>query len=144
MDKVKVYTDGACLGNPGPGGWAWAVSRELFDAGGEKDTTNQRMELTAALKAMERFKENKLLVVSDSQYLVRCFNDGWWKNWIRNSWRNSQRQPVKNQDIWMPLIDLYLNSKPDSIKFEWVKGHSGVDMNEYVDMLATSKAKSVL
>ncbi len=140
-DKV-IYTDGACLGNPGPGGWAWAVSKSEYDSGFEAQTSNQRMELTAALQAIKRFENQKLLIVSDSQYLVRCFKDYWWRKWLSNDWKNSQRQPVKNQDIWSELIDYYLKAGEGNIEFQWVKGHSGVDMNEFVDFLATSSAKT--
>jgi ribonuclease HI len=144
MEQTVIYTDGACLNNPGPGGWAWAVNFDIYGCGGENNTTNQRMELTACLKALEGFKGDKVTIISDSQYLVKCFIDGWWKNWIKNSWKTKNKQPVKNQDLWKGIIELVDKYGFDSVSFEWVKGHSGVELNEFVDTLATSEAKKLL
>ena len=102
-----VYTDGACRGNPGPGGWAWVVPDEQSDSGGAPQTTNQRMELTAVLEAV-RSLEGPLEVFSDSTYVVNCFRDRWWEGWIRRGWRNSQKKPVANRDLWEPLVELVL------------------------------------
>ena len=118
IQKV-VYTDGACSGNPGPGGWAWVVPNGPFAAGYEPSTTNQRMELQATLEAIKSI-DGPLLIVSDSTYVVHCFRDRWWEGWIRRGWVNSQKKPVANQDLWKPLLDLYLER--ENIEFEWVKG----------------------
>ena len=130
-----VFTDGACSGNPGPGGWAWAVAPggTPCGSGGEESTTNQRMELTAALEALRALGNSDIEIVSDSTYVVNCFRDGWWRNWRRNGWRNTQRKPVANVDLWEPLIDLV---ESGSVSFTWVKGHSGDPMNDLVDRLA--------
>jgi ribonuclease HI len=142
---VVVYTDGACSGNPGPGGWAWAVAPDGEERGfgGEARTTNQRMELTAAIEAVRingpiaRGETKRLVIVSDSTYVVHCFRDRWWVKWKANGWRNSKREPVANSDLWDQLIELYLafpeDERPD---FQWVKGHSGDPMNDLVDRLA--------
>lgn len=137
-----VFTDGACSGNPGPGGWAWAVAPEgtPCGSGGEESTTNQRMELTAALEALRALGNSDVEIVSDSTYVVNCFRDGWWRNWRRNGWRNSQRKPVANVDLWEPLIDLV---ESGSVSFTWVKGHSGDPMNDLVDRLAVEASSRV-
>ena len=93
-----VYTDGACSRNPGPGGWAWIVPDEEFAAGAAPSTTNQRMELTAVLEALKTF-DGPTQIVSDSTYVVNCFRDGWWKNWLARGWRNARREPVANRDV---------------------------------------------
>ncbi len=138
-DAIVVYTDGACSGNPGPGGWAWAVAPDgqPYGAAGEDHTTNQRMELMAVLEALRALgvgsEAGRVEVVSDSTYVVNCFRDGWWKNWQRNGWKNSKKQPVANADLWQPLVEL-VNS--GDVTFRWVKGHSGDPMNDLVDQLA--------
>lgn len=135
-----VYTDGACQGNPGPGGWAWAVPEGPWNSGAAPRTTNQRMEITAALQAV-RALEGPLVVVSDSSYVVNCFRDRWWQGWRRRGWLNSQNKPVANRDLWEPLVDAYLID-PSRIVFRWVKGHSGDPMNDLVDRLAVAAASS--
>ena len=134
---MVVYTDGACLGNPGPGGWAWVVPDGPFGSGCDGKTTNQRMELTAALEAVRAF-DCPLLVVSDSTYVVHCFRDGWWENWLRRGWLNKARKPVANRDLWEPLIDAY--RARDDVGFQWVKGHSGDRWNDEADRLAAEAA----
>jgi ribonuclease HI len=139
---VTVYTDGACRGNPGPGGWAWAVPDGPFASGADAQTTNQRMEITAALEALRTLLADhpaSVEVVSDSTYVVKCFTDGWWKGWLRKNWRNSQGKPVANLDLWEPLIELALESSTP-VTFRWVKGHSGDTWNDRVDELATVAA----
>lgn len=133
-----VYTDGACSGNPGPGGWAWAVAPEgaPFASGGAARTTNQRMELQAVLEAL-RTLPGQLTIVSDSTYVVHCFRDRWWVKWKANGWRNSKKEPVANTDLWMPLVELVVARTPT---FRWVKGHSGDRMNDRVDQLAVAAA----
>lgn len=129
-----VYTDGACSGNPGPGGWAWIVPDGPFGAGAAADSTNQRMELQAVLEALTVL-EGPVEVVSDSTYVVNCFRDGWWEGWLKRGWKNSQKKPVANQDLWEPLIDLY-RERQDELTFTWVKGHSENLWNDYADRLA--------
>lgn len=142
-DTIVVYTDGACSGNPGPGGWAWAVAPkgDPSRSGSEGHTTNQRMEILAALDAIREFADDPrtIVVVSDSAYVVKCFTENWWKGWLARGWRNSQRQPVANRDLWEPLIEL-VNSR-GRVEFEWVKGHSGDPMNDLVDALAVARAQ---
>jgi len=137
-EPTVVYTDGSCLGNPGPGGWAWAVDGGPSDSGGEPHTTNQRMEITAVLRALEALP-GSVHVISDSTYVVNCFRNRWWVGWKRRGWRNSQGKPVANQDLWQQLLAVAL--EPSSpVTFEWVKGHSGDRMNDVVDLLATRAA----
>ena len=131
------YTDGACLGNPGPGGWAWAVADGPYASGPAAATTNQRMEITAAFEAV-RALEGRLEVVSDSTYVVHCFRDRWWEGWIKRGWKNSKREPVANRDLWEPFIEL-VRARGD-VTFSWVKGHSGDVMNDVVDRLAVAAA----
>ena len=135
---TEVYTDGACLGNPGPGGWAWAVPDGAFRSGASPRSTNQRMEITAVLEALPALP-GALTVVSDSTYVVNCFRDRWYEGWIRRGWRNSQNKPVANQDLWAPLLELYL-ARRDEVRFRWVKGHGGDEMNDLVDRLAVEAA----
>ena len=134
---MVVYTDGACLGNPGPGGWAWVVPEGPFASGCDEKTTNQRMELTAALEAVRAF-DGPLLVISDSTYVVYCFRDRWWENWLRRGWVNKARKPVANRDLWEPLIDAY--RAHDDVDFRWVKGHSGDRWNDEAARLAPEAA----
>ena len=101
-----MYTDGACLGNPGPGGWAWAVPGGRWRSGPAAHTTNQRMEIMAALDAA-RSLPGRLEIVSDSTYVVNCFRDGWWVRWLAKGWVNAAKKPVANRDLWEPLVDLY-------------------------------------
>lgn len=140
---IEVYTDGACSGNPGPGGWAWAVRGGPQDSGGELETTNQRMELRAALEAI-RSLERPLRVISDSTYVVNCFRDKWYEGWHRRGWKNTSNKPVANRDLWEPLVTEHLKG---DIEWKWVKGHSGDPMNDLVDELAvqeTARVKEVL
>ena len=137
-EVLVIYTDGACSGNPGPGGWAWAVAPEgePHASGGEPHSTNQRMEVLAAFDAVRTFVDDPRIIriVSDSNYVVKCFNDGWWRGWHSRGWKNSQRQPVANRDLWEPFIEMVVNR--GRVEFEWVKGHSGDRMNDLVDALA--------
>ncbi|MBA2752822.1 MAG: ribonuclease HI, partial [Actinobacteria bacterium] len=96
---TSAYTDGACLGNPGPGGWAWAVEGGPYASGVEDPSTNQRMEIKAALEAV-RALDGELVVVSDSTYVVNCFRDRWWEGWLARGWMNKARKPVANRDLW--------------------------------------------
>ncbi len=136
-NAVEAYTDGACSGNPGAGGWAWAVSDGRQACGAEAPSTNQRMEIRAALEAV-RSLDGPLVVVSDSTYVVNCFRDKWWEGWLRRDWQNSARRPVANRDLWQPLVEL-VRERGD-VTFRWVKGHSGDPMNELADRLAVAAA----
>ena len=135
--QVTVYTDGACSGNPGPGGWGCVLifgphRKEL--AGAERESTNQRMELMAALRALEQLREPcHVLLHSDSAYLINGFIKGWLDKWEKNGWINSKRQPVENQDIWRPLREIARGHEIEWIK---VKGHAGNIENERCDQLA--------
>lgn len=131
---LTVYTDGACSGNPGPGGWAWAVpDGGAWASGFDPATTNQRMELQAVLAAVQML-EGELDVVTDSTYVANCFRDRWFVGWERRGWKNSQGKVVANQDLWVPLINAHLAGRFGVPR--WVKGHSGDVMNDLVDKLA--------
>jgi len=134
--RRQVYTDGACQGNPGPGGWGWVMPGEFWASGAENPSTNQRMELAAVLHAVTHL-DGALEIVSDSTYVVNCFRDEWWKGWERRGWRNSQKKEVANQDLWKPLIAAY---KVGDVTFRWVKGHAGNEWNEVADELAVTAA----
>lgn len=135
-----VFTDGSCLVNPGgPGGWAWAIDTEQHDSGPDPSTTNQRMEIRAAYEAVKAHP-GPLHVVSDSQYVVNCFAQSWWRGWHSRGWLNSAKKPVANRDLWEPFIALVLER--GDVTFEWVKGHAGHDMNEFVDQLAGEAAQA--
>ena len=141
--QIEVHTDGACLGNPGPGGWGallrWReVEREL--SGGEPDTTNNRMELMAAIAALEALREPcDVILTTDSQY-VRLGIMDWLSNWIRRGWKTAGGDPVKNRDLWERL---QAASAPHTIDWRWVKGHSGHPENERVDVLARTAAEQI-
>jgi ribonuclease HI len=140
--SVIVYTDGACRGNPGRGGWAWAVPGGPYASGADPATTNQRMEIKAALEALRYWTTQPhadIEVVSDSTYVVNCFKDRWWQGWQRRNWLNSQKKPVANRDLWEPLIELAV-APGAHIAWRWVKGHSGDRWNDRVDELATAAA----
>lgn len=137
MKQVEVYTDGACSHNPGPGGWGVVLIygphiKEL--SGFEPHTTNQRMELTAAIKGLEQLKERtRVRLYSDSAYLINGFTLGWIDNWQENGWRNSRGDPVSNSDLWKALIEL---SRKHEIEWIKVKGHSTNKWNNHCDELA--------
>ncbi len=136
----SVFTDGACSGNPGPGGWAWALSKTEFASGGESPSTNQRMEIMAAFEAV-RSLSGPLLVVSDSTYVVNCFRDRWHAGWTARGWTTSSRTPVANRDLWEPFVALVLERR--DVAFQWVKGHSGHEMNDFVDQLAVEASRDI-
>ena len=139
VSPIVVYTDGACSGNPGPGGWAWAVPGGRWASGAEDPSTNQRMEIKAALAAVEAL-EGPLEIVSDSTYVVNCFRDRWWQGWLARGWLTSAKKPVANRDLWEPLV-AEIRSRGD-VTFRWVKGHSGDQMNDLVDLLAVAAAQT--
>ncbi|MEG1501017.1 MAG: ribonuclease HI [Clostridiales bacterium] len=142
MKLVEIFTDGACSGNPGPGGWGAILRygdsvKEL--SGGEKNTTNNRMELMAAIKALACLKEPcRVQLYSDSAYLINSFLQGWLVNWQKNGWINSKKAPVENKDLWLLLWDL--NCQHD-IQWIKVKGHAGHPENERCDQLAREAIK---
>jgi ribonuclease HI len=133
---LRVYTDGACSGNPGPGGWGWASTFDHHDSGGDPATTNNKMELTAVLRAIEA-NPGPLVVVMDSTY-VKDGLERWSANWRRNGWRTKAGEPVKNRELWEPLIAVR-DARRHELGFEWVKGHSGDPMNDFVDELAVAQ-----
>jgi ribonuclease HI len=140
--RVTVYTDGACRGNPGPGGWGWAVPGGRYASGAESLTTNQRMEVTAVLEALRALTPERpsgIEVVSDSVYVVKAFTDRWWEGWLRRGWKNAAKKPVANRDLWEPLLQIALAPEVP-VSFRWVKGHSGDHWNDVVDELATMAA----
>ncbi|MDR1062108.1 MAG: ribonuclease HI [Clostridiales bacterium] len=141
MKQVEIYTDGACSGNPGgPGGWGAILSymgREKEISGFEPNTTNNRMELMAAIKALECLKEPcGVRLHSDSAYVVNAFAKGWIRNWMRNGWRLANDDDVKNTDLWQRLAGL---AGKHSVTFVKVRGHSGNELNERCDKLATGE-----
>jgi ribonuclease HI len=137
MKNVSIYTDGACSRNPGPGGWGCVLvygAHEKELQGAEADTTNQRMELRAAIDALEALKQPCAVeLFSDSAYLINAFNRGWLDNWRQNGWLNSKKQPVENQDLWLRLLKAAENH---AITWCKVKGHAGNELNERCDALA--------
>lgn len=139
MKEVIVYTDGACSNNPGPGGWAavlmYGENRKEI-SGGEEVTTNNRMELTAVIKALSLLKETcRVKVHSDSAYIVNCFKQKWHQKWARNGWMTASKKPVENKDLWKQLLEL---TRRHEVEFVKVKGHSDVTWNNRCDELARS------
>ncbi|ADI01436.1 MAG TPA: ribonuclease HI [Syntrophothermus lipocalidus] len=142
---VVIYTDGACSGNPGPGGWGAVLlyqDRHKELRGGDPETTNQRMELTAVIEALKALKVEgwDVEVYSDSAYLVNAFNQGWLEKWQRNGWKNAKNDPVANQDLWQELLRL---SKKNKVKIIKIAGHSGDFWNERCDALARQAIKEI-
>jgi ribonuclease HI len=141
--EVEIFTDGACLGNPGPGGWA-ALLRyktvEKYISGGEPDSTNNRMELMAAIRALETLRRSAhVRLTTDSQYVKQGI-ESWLQRWIANGWRTSDKKPVKNQDLWERLAAA---AKAHNVDWHWTRGHSGHTENEQVDKLARDAALAV-
>ena len=134
---VVIHTDGACSGNPGPGGWAAILiggGRERELSGGETSTTNQRMELRAAIEGLGAVDGRRRVALhSDSAYLINCFRDKWYVRWRQNGWRNAQKKPVENRDLWEALIAL---AERHDVTWHKVAGHSGDPLNERADRLA--------
>ena len=139
MKTVTLYTDGACSGNPGPGGWGTILrcnGREKELCGGEPNTTNNRMELTAVIEGLAALKEPcRVRVTSDSRYVVDGIQKGWAVSWKRNGWRKADKKPALNADLWEQLLPLL---ERHQVEFVWVKGHQGHPENERCDQLAVS------
>jgi ribonuclease HI len=134
---VVVYTDGACSGNPGPGGWGAIIfdgADEREVSGGEPHTTNQRMELRAAIEGLAAIAHRRAVdLYTDSSYVMNCFRDRWWERWEKNGWVGSTKQPVSNRDLWERLI---AETRRHEVTWHKVKGHSGHPLNDRVDALA--------
>ncbi len=141
MKEINIYTDGACRGNPGKGGWGAILvykGKEKELCGGEKQTTNNRMELSAVIAALSALKEPcHVILTTDSQYVVNAIEKGWLRSWQKNNWKKSDKSAVLNVDLWEQLLPLLEMHKVD---FMWVKGHNGHPYNERCDKLATDFA----
>jgi len=139
---ITIYTDGSCLNNPGNGGWAAIINinnNVKKISGSVKDTTNNKMELMAPIKALQEIKEKQLIeIYTDSQYVRMGITD-WVHKWIKNNWQTSKKEAVKNKELWIQLYDL---NKSHEIKWIWVKAHAGNILNEEVDLLAKQAAES--
>lgn len=144
MNKVEIYTDGACRGNPGPGGWGAVLmygekTKEIY--GGENNTTNNRMELMAAIRALEALNRGcELTLYTDSQYVRKGITE-WIMNWKKRGWKTAAKKPVKNADLWQ-MLDEQVNKH--SVNWVWVKGHAGNEGNELADDLANKGVDQVL
>lgn len=142
MKTVIIYTDGACSGNPGPGGWGAVLKygehrRELF--GGEKNTTNNRMELTAVIESLSALKEPCIVeLYSDSKYIIDAVTKGWAVRWRDNGWKRNKKEAALNPDLWQKLLDLL---ELHQVNWHWVKGHAGETENERCDFLAVEQSK---
>jgi ribonuclease HI len=140
LKPVVIYTDGACSGNPGPGGWAAILScngRERELSGGELQTTNNRMELHAVIAALQNLREPCVVRLhTDSKYIVQAFNDRWIAGWQRRGWMTTAKKPVANQDLWEQLIEL---ASVHEVEWIWVRGHANVVLNERCDRLAVAQ-----
>lgn len=144
VETVTIFTDGACSGNPGPGGWGCVLlhgERRKELSGAASQTTNQRMELTAAIAALSALKRPcHVLLYSDSAYLINAFRQNWLHNWQKNGWLNSKKQPVENQDLWQKLLALTALHQVEWLK---VKGHAGNSENERCDLLARTAIRQL-
>ena len=145
MKKVYIFTDGACSGNPGPGGWGAvlrynSVEKEL--SGAQENTTNNRMELTACIEALKLLKEPcEVILTTDSQYVVNGITKGWAASWKRNGWRKSDKKPALNPELWDELLTL---CEMHQVTFNWIKGHAGHEENERCDRLAVGEYQKYL
>jgi ribonuclease HI len=146
MNELFIYTDGACSGNPGAGGWGAVLlygGKEKELSGFEPETTNNRMELTAVIQGLQAIKPNglgstKINIITDSKYVADAINKNWTVNWQKNGWKNSQKKPTANRDLWEKLLDLTAKYHP---KFVWVKGHADNKYNNRCDRLAVAEIK---
>lgn len=144
MKHVEIFTDGACSGNPGPGGWGAILrygTHEREISGGEKNTTNNRMELTALIEALTLLRETcKIVVYSDSKYVCEAISQGWAVKWKKQNWIKSDKKPALNADLWDKLLELL---EKHEVKLVWVKGHAGHPENERCDRLAVSEVEKL-
>lgn len=144
LEKITLSTDGACLGNPGPGGWAALLrfeDKEKMISGGEPDTTNNRMELMAVISGLNALKRTcSVTIVTDSQYVMKAFKEGWLDKWQENGWKTADKKPVKNQELWEELLAAVDRHE---VHWKWVKGHNGHPDNERVDEEARRQAELV-
>lgn len=142
MKHIEIYTDGACSGNPGPGGWGAILRYKAHEkelSGGEAETTNNRMELMALIAALEQLKEPcEIDLCSDSQYVINGLQKGWAKGWRARGWKKADKSPALNSDLWARLLDL---SEAHTIHYNWIKGHAGHPENERCDRLAVEQSK---
>lgn len=149
MSDFIIYTDGACSGNPGPGGWAFVAvessgtGTKIESSGSELNTTNNRMELTAVINGISFIKAiaySSMLILTDSKYIVDAVNQGWLNSWVSKNWKKSDGKPVLNQDLWSKLLELM---SIYNVSFQWVKGHAGIPENERCDELARKGIKKL-
>ncbi|MGC4033331.1 MAG: ribonuclease HI [Tepidisphaeraceae bacterium] len=146
MREVRIFTDGACDPNPGTGGWAAilidvATGKRKEISGGEKDSTNNRMEITAVIEALTCLKEPAaVMLITDSEYVKNAFTKGWLKGWVAKGWKTASKQPVKNQDLWEKLLVL---TATHHIEWKWVRGHSVDVDNNRCDELAVAARKKI-
>ena len=142
MKHIQIFTDGACSGNPGPGGWGALLRYKAHEkelSGGEAETTNNRMELMALIAALEQLKEPcEIDLCSDSQYVINGLQKGWAKGWRARGWKKADKSPALNSDLWARLLDL---SEAHTIHYNWIKGHAGHPENERCDRLAVEQSK---
>lgn len=142
MKQVTIFSDGACSGNPGPGGWGAILrygSHEKEISGGEADTTNNRMELTGVLSALQLLKEPcEVTLCSDSKYVIDGLQKGWAKSWQKNGWRKADKKPALNADLWEALLAA---AEPHTLRYHWIKGHAGHAENERCDAMAVAQSQ---
>ncbi|WP_067924020.1 ribonuclease HI [Alicyclobacillus shizuokensis] len=149
MRRVNIWTDGACKGNPGPGGWAFVIEDEvtgktLEKCGAEKETTNNRMELRAVIESLKSLRKPcQVTLYSDSEYVCSAFNRGWLASWRKHGWRTASKKPVANAECWQELVSLVEDGGHD-VSFVWVKGHAGNQYNERCDELANQAVSRLL
>ncbi len=145
MEKIIIYTDGACSGNPGPGGWGTILiykNKQKEMSGGKKETTNNVMELMAVIEGLKCLKYPcDVEIYSDSAYVVNAFNQNWINSWLKNGWKNSNKEPVKNKEMWQELYEL---TQIHKVKFIKVKGHSDNEYNNRCDELARNAIKQII
>ncbi len=145
MKKVEIYTDGSCKQNPGPGGWGAVLvyqGKELELSGGQADTTNNRMELTAVIEALQKLREPcQVTLTTDSKYVSDGISKGWAASWKARGWKKADKSPALNPDLWGTLLDL---CETHTVEFVWVKGHAGHPYNERCDTLAQGEAQRIM
>ena len=145
MKKVEIYTDGSCKQNPGPGGWGAVLvyqGKELELSGGQADTTNNRMELTAVIEALQKLREPcQVTLTTDSKYVSDGISKGWAASWKERGWKKADKSPALNPDLWGTLLDL---CETHTVEFVWVKGHAGHPYNERCDTLAQGEAQRIM